>query len=305
MLRPGGHVNGDNQTGGRSLASVVDSHHHFWDLSKLDYPWMDDIGMPPGDNVLRQNRLPSDLKPLIDGVGVQQTVIVQAHSSLEEARWLLKLAAENEFVAGVVAWVDLSDPGVGATLDELRWNPYFKGVRHIWHDEPDDAWIMRPDVLRGLRELAARDIPFDLLPRPRHLQYIPRVLEAVPGLRTVVDHIAKPLIAEGVFEPWETDLRHVAEIPGVYCKLSGMVTEADHENWKPGDLTPYVSRVVEIFGYDRLMFGSDWPVCTLAGSYDQVFRAARHALGPMSDANRAAVFGGNAERFYRLPDCSI
>ena len=277
------------------MAFVVDSHHHFWDLSNLDYDWM-----PPGDNVLRQNRLPSDLKLLIDGVGVERTVIVQAHSSLEEAHWLLELAAENEFVAGVVAWVDLSDPGVGATLDELQRDPYFKGVRHIWHDEPDDGWVMRPDVLRGLRELAERDIPFDLLPRPQHLKYIPRLLDAIPDLRTVVDHIAKPLIGEGVFEPWESDLGRVADIPGVYCKISGMVTEADHASWQPDDLTPYVSRVVEMFGYDRLMFGSDWPVCTLAGTYEQVFRAAEYALGPISDEARAAVFGGNAERFYGL-----
>ena len=277
------------------MTSVVDSHHHFWDLSNLDYDWM-----PTGDNVLRQNRLPSDLKPLIDSVGVERTVIVQAHSSLEEAHWLLDLAAENEFVAGVVAWVDLSDPGVGSTLDELQRDPHFKGVRHIWHDEPDDGWIMRLDVLRGLRELAKRDIPFDLLPRPQHLKYIPRLLDAIPDLRTVVDHIAKPLIGEGVFEPWESDLRRVADIPGVYCKISGMVTEADHERWKPDHLTPYVSRVVEMFGYDRLMFGSDWPVCTLAGTYEQVFRAADHALGPISDEARAAVFGGNAERFYGL-----
>ena len=277
------------------MPSVVDSHHHFWDLSELDYDWM-----PPGENVLRQNRLPSDLKPLIDEVGVQKTVIVQAHSSIEEARWLLQLAAENDFVAGVVAWVELADPDVGNTLDQLQQDPHFKGVRHIWHDEPDDAWIMQPAVINGLKELARRDIPFDLLPRPQHLPYIPRVLDAVPDLRTVVDHIAKPLIAERVFEPWLSDLKRVAEIPGVHCKISGMVTEADTENWKPDDLTPYVDKVVDMFGYNRLMFGSDWPVCTLAGSYKQVFHAASRALGKMSVADRNAVFGGNAERFYGL-----
>ncbi|MDP5877015.1 MAG: amidohydrolase family protein [Dehalococcoidia bacterium] len=276
---------------------MVDSHHHFWDLTHLDYPWM-----PPGDNVLRQNRLPGDLKPLIDGVGVQRTVIVQAHSSIEEAHWLLGLAAENDFVAGVVAWVELADPDVGNTLDLLQMDPYFKGVRHIWHDEPDDAWIVRPAVLNGLKELARRDIPFDLLPRPKHLPYIPRVLDAVPDLRTVVDHIAKPFIAEGIFEPWLSDLKRVAEIPGVHCKVSGMVTEADTDNWNPDALTPYVANVIEMFGYDRLMFGSDWPVCTLAGTYEQVFQAAKQALGPMSDANRDAVFGGNAEQFYGLSD---
>lgn len=278
-----------------SVPSVVDSHHHFWDLAELEYEWM-----PPGDNVLRQNRLPQHLKPLIDEVGVTRTVIVQAHSSMEEARWLLQLAAENDFVAGVVAWVDLADPNVGDSLDQLQQDPYFKGVRHIWHDEPDDGWIMLPGVLNGLKELADRGIRYDLLPRPQHLGYIPRVLDAVPDLRTVVDHIAKPLIAEGVFEPWLSDLKRVAEIPSVHCKVSGMVTEADLENWQAEDLTPYVRNVVEMFGYDRLMFGSDWPVCTLAGSYEQVFRAAEHALGPMSDADRAAVFGGNAERFYSL-----
>ncbi|HJM54146.1 MAG TPA: amidohydrolase family protein [Dehalococcoidia bacterium] len=276
---------------------MVDSHHHFWDLTHLDYPWM-----PPGDNVLRQNRLPGDLKPLIDGVGVQRTVIVQAHSSIEEAHWLLGLADENDFVAGVVAWVELADPDVGNTLDLLQMDPYFKGVRHIWHDEPDDAWIVRPAVLNGLKELARRDIPFDLLPRPKHLPYIPRVLDAVPDLRTVVDHIAKPFIAEGIFEPWLSDLKRVAEIPGVHCKVSGMVTEADTDNWNPDALTPYVANVIEMFGYDRLMFGSDWPVCTLAGTYEQVFQAAKQALGPMSDANRDAVFGGNAEQFYGLSD---
>jgi L-fuconolactonase len=277
------------------MPSVVDSHHHFWDLSELDYDWM-----PEGDNVLRRNRLPADLKPLIDEVGVQRTVIVQAHSSIEEARWLLGLAADNDFIAGVVAWVDLADPRVGNTLDHLQQDAHFKGVRHIWHDEPEDDWIMRPAVLNGLKELARRDIPFDLLPRPQHLPYIPRVLDAVPDLRTVVDHIAKPLISNGVFEPWLSDLKRVAEIPNVYCKISGMITEADTENWKPADLTPYVNHVVDMFGYNRLMFGSDWPVCTLAGSYKQVFHAASRALGRMSVADRTAVFGGNAERFYGL-----
>lgn len=277
------------------MPSVVDSHHHFWDLSELDYPWM-----PPGDSVLKKNHLPADLKPLIDEVGVERTVIVQAHPSLEEARWLLGLAAEHDFIAGVVAWVDLADPAVGGTLDELQQDPYFKGVRHIWHDEPDPGWIMQAPVINGLKELAQRDIPYDLLPRPQHLTYIPRVLDAVPGLRTVVDHIAKPLIAERVFEPWLSDLKRVAEIPGVYCKVSGMITEADMDNWKPDDLVPYVDNVVDMFGYNRLMFGSDWPVCTLAGSYRQVFHAASRALGKMSVADRNAVFGGNAERFYKL-----
>ncbi len=256
--------------------------------------------MPEGDSPLRRDRLPADLEPLLREAGVQRTVAVQAHQSLAETRWLLRLAAETEFIAGVVGWVDLADPEVGRVLDELLADPHLKGLRHIWHDEPDDAWILRPAVVRGLRELADRGLPYDLLPRPQHLSYIPRLLEQVPGLRTVIDHIAKPPIATGEFEPWLTDLRAVASIPGVHCKLSGMVTEADHASWTPDDLKPYVAHVVELFGYDRLMFGSDWPVCTLAGSYGQVFAAAEAALGPLPDEARAAVFGGNAVRFYGL-----
>lgn len=274
---------------------VIDSHHHFWDLSKLDYAWM-----PPGESVLKRDYLSEDLRPLIARAGIDRTVIVQAHQSLDEAYWLLDIADETHFVAGVVAWVDLADPSVAATLDELGKRRRFCGVRHIWHDEPEDAWIVRPDVIRGLRELAARDIPYDLLPRPRHLRYVPEMLDSVPGLRTVIDHIAKPLIGEGTMEPWATDLAAAAGNPTVYCKVSGMVTEADHAQWTVGDLKPYVAKVVELFGYERLMFGSDWPVCTQAGSYQQVFDAAVGALGPLSEDDRAAVFGGNAAGFYGL-----
>ena len=276
-------------------APVVDSHQHFWDLSRLDYSWMTD-----GESVLRRDFLPADLRPLIDDAGVDRTVIVQAHQSMDETHWLLDLADETDFVAGVVAWVDLADPDVGATLDELTERRYFCGVRHLWHDEADLAWVVRPDIVRGLSELAARGIAYDLLSRPPHLPYIPELLEQVPDLRTVVDHISKPPIAEGETEPWSIDFARVAENPTVMCKVSGMVTEADHENWTPDDLRPYVERVVELFGYDRLMFGSDWPVCTQAATYGQVISAYREALGRLSDTDRDAVFGGNATRFYRL-----
>ncbi|MFW6195592.1 MAG: amidohydrolase family protein, partial [Chloroflexota bacterium] len=169
------------------MPPVVDSHQHFWDISLRSYHFM-----PEGDSVLKQNRYPSDLKPLMDEVGVDLCVTVQAHASVEETRWLLKLAAENDFVAGVVGWVDLQDPNVGRTLDELRDDVHFKGVRHIWHDEPDEGWIVRPDVIRGLKELAARGIPYDFLPRPPHLPFIPQVIDKVPELSGVVDHIGKP-----------------------------------------------------------------------------------------------------------------
>ncbi len=275
--------------------AIVDSHQHFWDLGKFDYAWM-----PSGESVLKKNHLPADIKPLIDEAGVDRTVTVKAVQSIEEARWLLDLADENDFVAGVVAWVDLQSPHVGRDLDELQARAKFCGVRHIWHDEPEDDWIVRPDVLRGLRELASRDIPYDLLPRPQHLRYIPQLLGEVPGLRTVIDHIAKPHIGDGVMEPWATEMAEIAANPSVYRKFSGMVTEADHANWSVDDLKPYAEQVVGLFGYDRLMFGSDWPVSTLASVYGRTFRAYEEALGELSEGDHAKVFGGNAERFYGL-----
>ncbi|MBI4218994.1 MAG: amidohydrolase family protein [Chloroflexi bacterium] len=284
-------------TGNRRTAAtpVVDSHQHFWDLKKLSYDWMGS-----GPSPLRRNFLPGDLEPLIDAAGVDSTVIVQAHQSLDEARWIISLAEKHDFIAGTVCWVDLTDARLGATLDRLQKSKYFNGVRHIWHDEADDAWIMKPAVIRGLKELARREVPYDFLTFPQHLKYVPRVYDRVPGLSGVIDHISKPAIAKFQMEPWAADIARVAEIPGMHCKVSGMVTEARRGLWRPADLKPYVKHVASVFGYDRLMFGSDWPVCTLAGSYQQVFDAAREALGKLSETARAKVFGGNAIKFYRL-----
>ena len=274
---------------------IIDSHHHVWEIGRFEYPWM-----PGPGHVLHRTFLPEDLKPWLDKNGVNKTVIVQADQSVEEARWLLAHAEKHKFVAGVVGWVDLRDPEVGLVLDELAQNPRFKGVRHVWHDEPNDGWILQPEVIGGLKEVAARGLTYDFLTFPRHLRHIPEVLERVPGLRTVVDHISKPPITRGELEPWRSDLRKVAEIPGVYCKLSGMVTEADLDNWTIEDLRPYGDAVIEMFGCGRLMYGSDWPVCTMAASYDRVFEAARALLSGVSEEDRRAVFGENARQFYRL-----
>ncbi|MBI2964908.1 MAG: amidohydrolase family protein [Chloroflexi bacterium] len=274
---------------------VVDSHQHFWDTRKLTYDWMG-----PGPSPLKRNFLPKDLKPLIDDVGVDRTVIVQAHASLDEARWIISLAERHEFIAGTVCWVDLADRRHGSTLDELQKSKYFNGVRHIWHDEPDDAWILQSAVVRGLKELARRGIPYDLLTYPQHLKYVPKLYEKVPDLSGVIDHISKPAIARAQFEPWGADIAKVAEIPSVYCKVSGMITEARRGLWTAEDLKPYVEHVVDVFGHDRLMFGSDWPVCTLAGTYRRVFDAANTALGKIPKNAWAKVFGGNAIKFYRL-----
>ena len=276
-------------------SETIDSHHHFWDLSLLDYPWM-----PPGPSIVRRDYLPDGLRPEIAAVGIERTVVVQAHQSLDEAKFLLDIAKRTDFVAGVVAWVDVQSPNVGDDLDLLMREGGLVGVRHQVEDDPDDDWLIAEETIRGLREIAARGLAYDVLVRPRHMKHVPTVAELVPNLRMVVDHIAKPMIADAIVEPWATDMTKIASIPGVYCKVSGMVTEADHHNWKVEDLRPYVAHVREQFGMDRLMFGSDWPVCLLASSYGRVFDAALEAMGPMTKDERNSFLGGNARRFYRL-----
>ena len=273
---------------------VVDSHHHFWQIDRFNYSWMPD-GSP-----LATNYGPDDLAPLIESVGINYTVMVQAVSSPDEAHWLLELAERYEFIAGVVGWVDLTDPKVGYTLDELQRSKYFKGVRHIWEGEEDPGWIVNSGAINGLQELVRRKLTFDFLAKPPNLPFIPQVMDQVPDLRAVVDHIAKPLIADHVIEPWLTDLRKVASINGIHCKISGMVTEADHQNWTPDDLRPYVHHVLGLFGSDRLMFGTDWPVSTLAAEYKTVTDTARGILDSLSPSANADIFGGTAARFYRL-----
>ena len=275
--------------------TTVDSHHHLWDIDRLHYAWM-----PPGDNVLKRTYLPDDMRPLLERNGIDRTVIVQAHESLEEARWLIDLAEAGDFIAGAVVWVDLADPGVGHVLDELMKRPGLVGVRHGVEHDPDQAWLTRPASIRGLRELAERGIRYDVLTRPHQLQHVLPIADKLPDLKMVIDHISKPPIASGGMEPWATDVARVAEIPGVYCKVSGMVTEADHANWKYDDLERYVRHVVDIFGFDRLMFGSDWPVCLLASSYDDVVKSALEAAGDIGDEDRAKLMGRNAIDFYGL-----
>jgi len=273
---------------------TVDSHQHFWDMDRLDYPWM-----PEGDNVLKRNFLPQDLEPLLKRTLVSKTVVVQEQMTNAEASFLFELADNTDFIAGVVAWVDLTDPNVGATLDEMQQNSKFVGIRHQVHDESDPRWLLRDDVVRGLKELARRDLAYDLLLRPPHLPHIPELADKVPDLRMVVDHIAKPLVAEGVIDPWAEDIARIAEIPGLYCKVSGMATEANPKTWQ-NDIKPYVAHVVECFGFDRLMWGSDWPVSLLVDTYDEIKHGAIAAVGDISHSEWAKLMGGNAIDFYRL-----
>jgi L-fuconolactonase len=273
----------------------IDAHQHFWDIGRLTYSWM-----PSDPSPLRRNYLPSDLQPILATHNFDGSVVVQAHQSLNEARWLLQLASENDFIKGVVAWVDLTDPQLGKSLDELQLHPRFKGVRHLVHDEPDPRWLLRPDVLLGLAELERRDIPFDLLLRPVHLAVVPLLAEKLPRLRMVIDHIAKPSISTGEFDYWALGMEAVFPIPNLFCKLSGMITEASWNNWSASELRPYVNFVLQGFGPGRLMFGSDWPVCLIAGTWKEVLAACTQAMGPQPVELREQILGGTATRFYRL-----
>jgi L-fuconolactonase len=273
----------------------IDSHQHFWDLERLNYSWM-----PPGETFLRRNYLPEDLWPILEENRFDGCVTVQANTVMEETWWLLELAERHEFILGVVAWVDLTGPDLPSVLNQLQKHPKFKGVRHLVHDEPDPRWLMRSDVLHGLRELAIRGIPYDLLLRPVQLPLVPALADEVPELRMVIDHIAKPSIATGRMDKWADDMRAAAAVPGLCCKLSGMITEADHANWTADHLRPYVQHVMSLFEPERLMFGSDWPVCKLAGGWKRVLAAFTQAIGAQSMEVREQLLGGTAKRFYGL-----
>ncbi len=273
----------------------IDAHQHFWDLDRFTYAWM-----PPRPSRLRRNFLPEDLEPILAEHRFDGTVLVQAHTHLDETRWFLELASRHAFIQGVVGWADLTDNRLGEVLDEFQRHPKFKGIRHPVHDEADDQWLLRPSVLAGLRELARRGLPYDLLLRPQHLPLVPRLAEAVPDLRMVIDHLGKPPIAGRRLNGWARDVEAVASIPQVFCKISGMITEADHDSWSAGDLRPYVAHVLAVFGPDRLMFGSDWPVCLLAGSWKQVLAAFTQAAGALPGPVRDKLLGDTAQRFYQL-----
>ena len=280
-------------------ARIIDSHHHFWKNPTTElYPWMtDELAQ------IRRTFGPQQLRPHLDECGVAATVLVQTRSSVEETRDFLDLAAATDFVTGVVGWVDLTAPDVAESLQNLRSSPggnFLVGIRHQVHDEPDPCWLVREDVLRGLKAVDETQLCYDLLVRPRELPAALQVAQQFPRLRLVVDHIAKPPIATGMTDEWVRGLAAIAQCPNVYCKLSGMVTEADWHTWTEGDLQPYVERVLSWFGPHRLMYGSDWPVCLLAAAYDRVMTSCRSMLASLPAAEQAAIFGANATRFYNL-----
>ncbi len=275
----------------------IDAHHHFWKLDRHDYPWMG-----PDLKPLHFDFGPADLQPLLAKHRIDRSVLVQTISSLDETKWFLSLARSHKSIAGVVGWVDLRDQRVGDTLDELLASPGLVGIRHQVHDEPDVNWLLRPDVQHGLKELVKRDLRYDLLIRPPHLAASLQIARAFPDLSFIVDHIAKPRIAQRGWDDWAGGIAELARCPNVWCKLSGMITEANWATWQPATIQPYVDHVLTAFGPDRVLFGSDWPVCLLAGSYDRVVGALETCLDGLSVTEREKVFGGNAVGFYRLKE---
>ena len=280
-------------------AGRVDAHHHVWDLDVRDEPWITGPAMAP----IRRTFEVSDLAPHVEAAGITTTVLVQTLSDIEETRDFLALAASSTLVGAVTGWVDLTAPSVTDDLAALREAPrgdHLRAIRHGVQGEDDPAWLCRPDVRRGLTAVAEAGLHYELLTMPVQLPAAVATVAALPELPFVLDHCSKPLIATGVHEPWAGQIRQLASHPNVACKLSGLVTEADWATWDVETLRPYVDVVLEAFGPDRVMFGSDWPVCLLASSYADWVAAAGELTAHLDAAERADLFGRTARRFYAL-----
>lgn len=273
----------------------IDAHQHFWRYNADEYGWIDNSMA-----ALRRDFEPDDLKSELEGAGFCGSIAVQARQSLEETRWLLDLAASSPHVLGVVGWVDLRSPDVRKQLQSFAGNPKLVGLRHVLQGEPDDRFMLQPEFLRGISALEEFDLAYDILIYPRHLPATAEFVQHFPRQRFVLDHLAKPLIGAGTIQPWEAGVRELARFPHVFCKLSGMVTEADWQNWKPEHMKPYLDVVLDCFGPERLMIGSDWPVCTVAASYSRTMNIVLDYLSKHSTGAGEAVLGGNAARFWKL-----
>ena len=282
-----------------TAARIVDAHHHLWDLGVRDQDWITGPALAP----LRRDFLLEDYHLLAEAYGITASVVVQTVTVAEETPELLALAAGSDLIVGVVGWTDLTAPDVADRIAALAERPgaaKLVGLRHQVQNEPDPDWLTRPDVLRGLEAVARAGLVNDLVITAGQLPAAARAAAAVPDLMFVLDHLGKPPIASGRTEPWEADLRRLAALPNTAAKLSGLVTEADWQQWKVADLRPYADTALDAFGPGRLMFGSDWPVCTLAAAYGDVLAAARDLTGQLSPAEREAVFSGTAATVYGL-----
>ena len=278
---------------------IVDSHQHFWDLDEVEYPWL----VPDYGPIYRTFK-PAELEPQLAAAGVDRTVLVQAANSFADTDSMLRHAERHDWIGAVVGWVPLEDAGATSqALDTYLGNPFFKGVRHLNHEEADPDWLIRPEVIDGLHLLEERDLTFDVIAvHPLHLKHVPALAEACPDLRMVIDHLAKPPIASGEYDAWKAEMTAAAQYPNVYAKVSGLNTAADPEAWTAADLVESIGHALEVFGAERLMFGSDWPVAILAGDYAKVWNETNEALNELGvqDADRSAILGDTAATFYRI-----
>lgn len=274
----------------------IDAHQHYWRIERGDYGWI-----TPDIPVLYRDFSPKELKPLLDKHHLDGSIVVQAAPTLEETEFILSLATTDETILGVVGYLDLNDPNCIAQYVAFRKHTKYVGFRIMIQDMPDARQILEPHFVEALKYFEKEDVPVDLLVVSNQLEPLIELIQQVPKLRGIIDHIAKPRIAEGIMQPWENQIKQLAAFPNLYCKLSGMVTEADHQHWTKDQFVPYVRTVIEQFGPNRVMFGSDWPVCLLAADYDAVIEVLLHALPEDWSAEALdKCFGENAKLFYKL-----
>ncbi len=272
----------------------IDAHQHFWHFDPVRDAWITEEM-----SVIRRDFLPTDLGPLLANENIGGTVAVQADQSEDETRFLLELSDEHPLILGVVGWVDLLGPRLEERLEHFCEFERFKGVRHIAQAETEH-FLARGDVVHRMGTLAEFGLTYDILVYQHQLPAVLSLVRRLPDQPFVLDHMAKPLIGDGVVEPWATHVKELARHPNVWCKVSGLVTEARWRGWSPRDFDPYLDVVFEAFGPGRLMFGSDWPVCLLAARYDQVVALAEEYVRGFSESDRESIFGGNAASFYGL-----
>ena len=274
---------------------VIDSHQHFWNYEPVKHEWIDDAM-----STIRRDFTPEELKLVYEASGIDGCVAVQADQTLEETDFLIDLASQHSFIKGVVGWVDLRAENITQVLENYSSHSILKGFRHVVQAEPDHNFLLRPNFINGISKLEAFDFTYDILIFPHQLGATLEFVKQFPNQKFVVDHIAKPYIKDGYYEGWATLMKAVAKHENVYCKLSGMITEADYKQWTKSDLEPYMELVLEAFGPRRIMFGSDWPVCLVAGNYDQVKTTVTNFISKLSQDEQAFIMGKNAVEFYNI-----
>ena len=283
-----------NGNANSNATAAIDAHQHFWYYHPETHGWINDEMA-----VIRKNFLPEDLQPVLQQNDVAGTIAVQADQTEKETDFLLQLAAENKFIKGVVGWVDLRADNLQQRLEHYMQFTHLKGFRHVLQGE-DPAFMLQPSFLKGIGLLKQFNFTYDILIFPKHLPAALQMIQQFPDQPFIIDHIAKPYIKDGLTDEWKKDMLSIAQYPNVHCKISGMVTEADMRNWKQADFTPYLDAVMEAFGINRVMFGSDWPVCLAAGSYKAVAGIVKNYFAGFSAEEQQLFFSKNASAFYHL-----